>query len=268
MSSSASGSPLPVICSPQGTALRLKKLFPKSICGDKFGTSEESQKVSMLGMLYQSRLQVGIVEDPLISLHTAEEQFKRSQASADDASDLSKRTNWNDRLNKDDELDDDEISTKLDPKQRLAMTIKNWSFKPENDEHILKEGAVEALIALSVIEDLKIKKSCSISFYNLSSREKNRSRLLALGTVAGIVSVVNIGRCNWEVAKYCAMALCNLSMENGGEARMAKEGITVAITCLISVKHNILLEICAQTLFNMSCVVEEYPGSSIRQTSL
>lgn len=155
-------------------------------------------------MLYQSRLQVGIVEDPFITLHTQQDSNKRTSAGTEKGTPNSSRANRTERIDDDDGGNvDDEITSKLDPKQRLALTVRNWSVIPENDEHVLNEGAIEALIALSALEDVKIKKACSGAFYHLSRRERNRAKLISLGAVAGIVSVVNVGGIsNWDVAKY------------------------------------------------------------------
>ena len=53
------------------------------------------------------------------------------------------------------------ISNNMNPKQQLAITIKNWANIPDNDENLLNEGAVEALNDLSTLDDEKIKKNCA-----------------------------------------------------------------------------------------------------------
>ncbi len=63
--------------SPPVSPFKLKQpVFLRNICGDKFGTSPQSQNGAMLGMLYQSRCQVGILEDPLIHIHSREASKK------------------------------------------------------------------------------------------------------------------------------------------------------------------------------------------------
>ena len=64
------------------------------------------------------------------------------------------------RLEKDNESVD-RMSQKLNPRQQLALTMKNWSSISANDAHLISEGGIEALVALSSIEDVKIKKSCA-----------------------------------------------------------------------------------------------------------
>ena len=262
--SSSSIDKLPTIenKTPQTSPFKLKRpVFQRNICGDKFGTSPESQQGAMLGMLYQSRCQVGILDDPFIHIHSQEaskkviEDKKASEEIPEDEVDVKLE---------DETEDDEELSVNLNPKQRLSVTIKNWSVLPENDEHLMNEGAVSALISLCSIDDRKIKRSCAGALYHLSTRETNRDRLLEMGAAAGLLSIVTGGggKLTWEVAKHSALAFCNLSMQSGGEARMSKEGSAVALVSLFGVRSNVLLPMCCQSLYNLTCVPgsEEYVG--------
>jgi hypothetical protein len=106
---------------------------------------------------------------------------------------------------------DESIHDAMDPRQRLALTIRNWSSIADNDAHLLQEGAVHALIALASSEDQSIKKYVAGAFYHLSSRERNRKELLRMGAIAGLV-VISMKPQQFSVAKMCAIAFCNLSM--------------------------------------------------------
>ncbi len=86
---------------------------------------------------------------------------------------------------------------RMNPKQQLALTIKNWSVSPENDQNLIKEGAVFALIALSSIDDSSIRRCCASSFYHLSSRAENREELLAIGTTGGVVKLATLNGRSW-----------------------------------------------------------------------
>ena len=235
---------LPIIKSP---------IFNKLICGDKFGTSPQSQEVSRLGMLYQSRLNVFD--------HTPASK-RESETRGDDSIFVENKDQSTFREAESDELDDgDEMNLKLNPKQRLALTIRNWTLTEANDNHILNEGGIEALIALSLIEDAKLKRSCSGAFYHLSTRPKNRAKMLSLGATSGIVSIVSIGGIrHWDVAKFSAMALRNLSLEDSYESKMAKEGMSVCLVTLFGIRSGCLLQICMQALYNITCVAEEFPS--------
>ena len=116
-----------------------------------------------------------------------------------------------------------EVSTILNSKQQLAMTIRNWTTMPENDVSVINEGCIMTLIELASIDDIAIKECCASAFFHLSSRQHNRYSLVTLGAVTGIIAISLQVR-SWKIAKLCAMCLCNLSMEHQGEAIMAKEG--------------------------------------------
>ena len=59
------------------------------------------------------------------------------------------------------------LTDSMNPKQQLAITIKNWANIPDNDENLLSEGALAALNDLSAMDDGKIKKHCA-GMYSLS----------------------------------------------------------------------------------------------------
>ena len=123
------------------------KIFKKSICGDLFGSS------TIGGMLFKSKF-IGI--SPKQEAHS---MASLSEASSNGESSRLKRENTV-SLEEDNESAD-RMSHKLNPKQQLAITLKNWSAIPANDAHLIAEGGIEALVALSSVEDFKIKKSCA-----------------------------------------------------------------------------------------------------------
>ncbi len=95
--------------------------------------------------------------------------------------------------------DDDHLES-MNSKQQLARTIRNWSVMPENDDHIIQEGAVHALIALTGVEDTMVRKCCASALFNLSSRKKNRHELIALGAATGAITL-SMGVKSWYVMK-------------------------------------------------------------------
>ena len=99
---------------------------------------------------------------------------------------------------------------------------------PENDNSVITEGGVLTLIKLASIDDIIVKKCCASGFYHLSSRERNRHNLVQLGVVTGVIAISTQVR-SWNIAKLCAMCLCNLSIEPEGESIIAKEGSFVLI---------------------------------------
>lgn len=165
------------------TSPKTRNLFKKNIVGDLFGTSNGDH--SLMGFMYRSR----IIEKTDNKVKTQEKKEENLQVDSVVSS--------NEIVESDSDSDQDaKMLRNMNPKQQLAMTIKNWSFFPENDDHIIKEGAVYALIALAHMDDSTIRKCCASSFYHLSSREKNREELLSIGTTAGVITLAMQAR-NW-----------------------------------------------------------------------
>jgi hypothetical protein len=165
------------------TSPKTKNLFKKNIVGDLFGTSYGDH--SLLGFMYRSR----IIEKSDGKVDTQEKKEENLQVDSVVSS--------NEIIESDSDSDQDAKMLKnMNPKQQLAMTIKNWSVFPENDNYLIKEGAVYALIALAHMDDSTIRKCCASSFYHLSSREQNREELLNIGTTAGVITLAMQAR-NW-----------------------------------------------------------------------
>lgn len=167
--------------------------FKKPLFGDLFGTHTSSDFVS--GMMYRSRLVDDVVPDEGSGV-------PRSASTVDDGKKADKDAmkkaelgfgscDEGDPMDGDsDSEDDDSLMLKtMNSKQQLAVTIKNWSFFPKNDYHIIREGAVYALIALAVVDDPLIKKYCATAFLQLSSRIGNREQLLAIGATTGVIAL-------------------------------------------------------------------------------
>jgi hypothetical protein len=163
---------------------KTKNLFKKNIVGDLFGTSYGDH--SLLGFMYRSRI-----------IEKTDNKIGKAQEKKEENLQVDSITTSNEIIESESDSDNDAKMLKnMNPKQQLAMTIKNWSVFPENDEHIIKEGAVYALIALAHMDDSTIRKCCASSFYHLSSREKNRDELLSIGTTAGVITLAMQAR-NW-----------------------------------------------------------------------
>lgn len=221
--------------------------------GDLFGTTTGE---SLAGLLYRSRI--------------VEKDVKKA---AEDTSEEKQSNLLADSLIEEDEGDNDsENETKalqnMNPKQQLAVTIKNWSVFPENDQHLIKEGAVYALIALSHVDDITIRRCCASAFYHLSSRATNRWELLNMGITNGVTSLAIplgahlsalVGR-KWKIARLCTMTLCNLSMQPEGENIMANEYAIMALMVLVGINGHALLPLCAQTMYNLTSCMNHFKG--------
>ena len=166
-----------------------KSGFKKNIMGDVFGSINDS-KASMLGMLYRSRIQGG------------NKNIAAGQRSNEDLDETSVASQIEESVDLVDDIESDhsdlenDTNLNMNPKLRLAMTIKNWSAKPENDKMILQEGAVHALVALTSIDDPHIKFACATALHNLASRKENWQDFLEIGGCVGISTICKNIR-NW-----------------------------------------------------------------------
>jgi hypothetical protein len=152
--------------------------FKKKICGDIFGSSMGGDN-SMLGMLYRSRVQ----EKMMKNTKSTRRDERSEDITVEDRS-----------VEPIDVLDgssdsENEVDEVINPRHRLALTIRNWSVNADNDEYLLQEGAVHALIALAGTEDHRIKQCCASALYHLSCREANRAELMSLGAATGVITI-------------------------------------------------------------------------------
>lgn len=231
----------------------VKNPFKKAIMGDVFGTQRlngDSNR-SMLGMMYRARVQENLLLNKNNKSNADDKGDKDDDALAGESTEID--------ITESDNESDDAVQETMNPRQQLATTIRNWSVTPENDEYIIAEGAVHALIALAGLEDNHVKKCVVSALYHLSSRPRNRHSLLQLGAATGVITIsMNINR--WKIAKLCALTLRNLSMEHGDETIIAKEGGILSLVILAGLKGHRLVPLCAQGLYNLTCVEEHYKG--------
>ena len=89
------------------------------------------------------------------------------------------------------------------------------------------------------------------ALYNLSSREQNRLSLLKLDAISGIVTIVMKPN-KFNVAKLCALTLCNLSMSQNDESVFAENGTILALVVLFGLSGHRLLPVCVQALYNLT----------------
>lgn len=164
----------------------LRSTFKTKIVGDIFGTSTNG----LDGLMYRSRVMAKL-----------EQQKKTTKLEEVIEQDKTESVVSTVDYNQSDSDTDDEFRQfkSMNPKQQLALTMKNWTLSEDNDEHIISEGGVQALIALCHVEDAAIRKCCASSFYNLSNRVQNREKLLNSGATNGVVLCLHGSppRCSW-----------------------------------------------------------------------
>jgi hypothetical protein len=158
----------------------LHKIFRRPIVGDLFSNNTGTES-SLLGLMYRSRVEMKKATD-------VQKNSINAVKYGGDISLTGSTAEISDFADSGDDSDDDRVET-MSSKQQLAVTIRNWSMMPENDEHIIREGAAHALIALAGIEDPMIRKCCAVALYNLSSRPANRNELISLGAATGAITL-------------------------------------------------------------------------------
>lgn len=156
--------------------------FKRDLFGDVFGTHTDS----LLGTMYRSRVQESIYvkKQGATGLAMGEEKLDGEDARLRKEGSLDSLS-----MVEEEEEGEPEAMEGMNSRQQLATTIRNWSLMPENDEYIIREGAVHALIALSGMDDAHIKKCCATALFHLSERPANRVALLKLGAPSGIITI-------------------------------------------------------------------------------
>lgn len=147
-------------------------LFKRHLCGDIFGSSILNADTSLAGMIFKSKMSPG----GRSKRNSSGEEPDRRKDKVENQKSISHDIKQAVLEVENESLD--KMSHSLNPRQQLAMTIRNWANIPENDVNLISEGAIDALIQLSSIEDYKIKKSCAAAFHALSSRAINRPALV------------------------------------------------------------------------------------------
>lgn len=238
----------------------------KQLCGFTFNFSN-----TVPGMLYRSR------NDPKNMTYVAAGALVRQQetraerrSQREDASTAVAGISTSSRSKE--TFDDEEIyfSTedivervvpeKLDLRQRMALTLRNWCTEDSNMALVAKEGAIQAIAALASREDTLTRRLCAAAFSFLSRSSGFRSELVHVGACA-ILAQVAINTKSPQVAYSCASSLRNLSLEHTLETRLAEEGAVGAFcTLLLTFSERDVWTTSLLGLYNLTCVSVSYPG--------
>jgi hypothetical protein len=120
---------------------------------------------------------------------------------------------------------------------------------------MVEEGAVTALIGLAKTGDRKTQGYCATAFRNLSAKPELREQIIKQGAVAMIVDLPATG--SSTVMRDCATALCNLSCAEGCEQDLVDDGAVNTLMAML-LENEELSTICAQSMFNLTCVKDRY----------
>ena len=107
---------------------QLGRVFSKSIVGDIFGTTRNANATFVASLAYRAR-----------ALPRSEVTLD-NQDSTIEVKDLSQGFSNEESL-EDDGIDEEfKMLKRMNPKQKTALTLKNWSIRAENDDKLIKEG--------------------------------------------------------------------------------------------------------------------------------
>eukprot|EP00935_MAST-01C_sp_MAST-1C-sp1_P001552 g1552.t1 len=216
------------------------EVFPE-YRGDMFGTRGDY----MEGMVYRSRMK-------------AKAGMRMGAKKQPEGDELEEHLDGmvEDREGEEESEEEEHTSETYEARQRCACTMRNWSFNDLNLEIMVEEGAVESLIGLAATDDRKTQAYAATALRNLSAVPSLRRHMIQQGAVNTIVQLPESG--SSSTMKDCAAALCNLSCEEGQEEQLVNENAVVTLMVMMQ-ENEELSPICAQALFNLSCVQLSYP---------
>jgi len=140
-------------------------------------------------------------------------------------------------------------------KMQYAISLATIASRPERRLKMAKDGAIAALIELTNIEDISIRRSCAAAFSFLADEPLIRKKMVEDGCILAISILSN---CNSnDIKSDCAKIICNLSSSSGFEQRMVRDGASF-ILINIGMNYHTVLEICLKSLLNLACVPEKY----------
>lgn len=141
-------------------------------------------------------------------------------------------------------------------KIHCVQSFAAWSAHPENVARLVEEGAVGALLVLSKHENLEIRRSCAITFRNMSKHLKLCEQLVDL-TAVPFIADLGVSKYDPATCRDCCYALVNLTNLEGVEASLVEGGIVSAFSSLMAIEED-LCDACCRGLFNLTCVDGPY----------
>jgi len=139
-------------------------------------------------------------------------------------------------------------------KRQFAMSLATLASNPLKRVKMCQDGAIQALITLSGVQDNAIRRSCAKAFSLLASERTIRERMIEEGAFGAIIALSAVG--SRGAKADCCRALCNLCCSEGFEHRAVKEGAPFALM-QIAAECPSVRDVCLKTLLNISCVPDK-----------
>lgn len=155
-------------------------------------------------------------------------------------------------------LGESSTSPDMHAKLHCAVSLCNWSRNPANATRLASEGAVRAIMTLSLESNTKIIVYCSAAFRFMSEHTVLATSMIDEGAVTTIGELLT-NRADDFIVHNLAIALVNLTRITGKEAQLVEGAIILALSNLIQQKPD-LAPTCVRGLYNLTCVDAYYPS--------
>lgn len=153
-----------------------------------------------------------------------------------------------------------EVSTNPDVNAKLscAVSLCNWSRNPANAARLASEGAVRAIMQLSLEPVMRITIFCAAAFRFMSEHPTLAIAMIEEGAITTISELVSASTDDF-IQYNLAIALVNLTRINGREGQVVEAAIVLALMNLVMLKPE-LGATCVRGLYNLTCVDVSYPS--------
>jgi hypothetical protein len=146
----------------------------------------------------------------------------------------------------------------INAKLSCAVSLCNWSRNPANAARLASEGAVRAIMQLSMEPVMRITTYCAASFRFMSEQPALAVAMIEEGAITTISELVSANTDDF-ILYNLAIALVNLTRINGREGQVVEAAIVLALMNLVMIKPE-LGATCVRGLYNLTCVDVNYPS--------
>jgi hypothetical protein len=146
----------------------------------------------------------------------------------------------------------------VNAKLSCAVSLCNWSRNPANSARLAGEGAVRAIMQLSMEPVMKIIIYCVAAFRFMSEQPSLAVAMIEEGAITTISELVSSNTDDF-VLYNLAIALVNLTRINGREGQVVDAAIVLALMNLVMIKPE-LGATCVRGMYNLTCVDVSYPS--------
>lgn len=144
-------------------------------------------------------------------------------------------------------------------KLSCAAALCNWSRNPANAQRLASEGAVRAIMQLSVEPHPEILMFCAAVFRFMSDNAILATSMIEEGVITTLSDLISSNSHDDFICYNIAIALVNLTRINGKEGQIVEAAVVLALMNLIMIKPE-LSATCVRGLYNLTCVDIHYPS--------